>query len=390
VSVQRTSATGGRFHVDSATSTFNPTARNGSLAHTRLMTIALNCFGPTQPFFGCLDELEMFNRALPASELEAIYNARTVGKCKIRCHLPAVVPFCGSQQTVTISAQICNYGATADTFIYSFLGLPVGPGCDVAGPTTFTPASGSVVLGPGACTNISVIITRPSGMVGPAGPTTLLACYQMTVTGAESGRAIACVAKVSRPANGLCVTLPVNIASIVPVYITADAGPVIASVGKTASVEVTFRNDGAAPQNFNARFSFAVNEDAPQPAFIQTVSVPAGGASSVPLQVSFTDDDDPAAIYTILIEADLDGDGEYEPVNSFAVREVVQSHMDARAGPLAGISAPQIPQVSWSSFGVLESAPTVLGPWSSVAGNPGSPLVLTNPVDAVRFFRLKQ
>jgi len=64
--------------------------------------------------------------------------------------------------------------------------------------------------------------------------------------------------------------------------------------------------------------------------------------------------------------------------------------MDIRAGPLAGISAPQIPQVSWSSFGTLESAPTVLGPWNNVPGNPGSPLVLTNPVDAVQFFRLRQ
>jgi hypothetical protein len=247
-----------------------------------------------------------------------------------------------------------------------------------------------VVLGPGACLNIPVTITRPSGMAGPAGPTTLVACYQMAVTGAESGRAIACVGKVSRPANGLCLTLPADKPSIVPVYITVDRAPVLPDVGKTASVEATFRNDGPTSQSFTARFSFAANEDAPQPAFTQAVSIPPGGASSVPLQVSFGDDDDPTATYTILIEADLDGDGEFEPLNSFAVREVVQSRMDIQAGPLAGISAPQIPQVSWSSFGTLESAPTVLGPWSNVTGNPGSPLVLTNPVDAVRVFRLKQ
>jgi len=391
VAVERASATGGRFHVDGATSAFNPTARNGSLAHTRLMTIAVNCFGPTQPLFGCLDELEMFNRALASTELEAIYNAKSVGKCKLKCYLPAVVPFCGSQQTVTITAQICNYGATADTFNYSFLGLPPGPGCDVAGPTTFSPASGSVVLGPGACVNIPVTITRPAGMSGPPGPATLLACYQMAVTGAESGRAVACVAKVSRPANGLCLALPADIASIVPVYITADARPVIASVGKTASVEVNFRNDGSSPQNFTARFSFAVNEEPFEPAFTQAVSVAPGGANAVPLQVSFRDgDDDPASIYTILIEADLDGDGVFEPLNSFAVREVVQSQMDIRAGPLAGISAPQIPQVSWSGFGTLESAPTVLGPWSNVPGNPGSPYVHTNRIDQRQFFRLRQ
>ncbi len=116
VAVERLNPTGGRFHVDGATSTFNPTARNGSLAHPRLMTIAVNCFGPSQALLGCLDELEMFNRALASSELAEIYNARSVGKCKLKCYLPPVVPFCGNQQTVTINAQICNYGATADTF----------------------------------------------------------------------------------------------------------------------------------------------------------------------------------------------------------------------------------------------------------------------------------
>ena len=330
----------------------------------------------------------MFNRALSTSELTEIYNAKAVGKCKLKCQLPAVTPFCGNQQTVTITAQICNYGATADTFTYSFTGLPVGPDCNVAGPTTFSPASGSVVLGPGACTNVTVAITRPSGMNGPA-TTTQVACYQMAVTGAESGRAAVCTGKLSRAPGGLCVTLPADIASIVNVYITPDARPVLASVGKKARVEVAFRNEGPAPLNFSARFSVAVNEEPAEPAFSQLVSVPVGGSSPVPLEVQFTDDDDPASTYTILIEADLDGDGEFEPLNSFAVREVVQSQMDIRAGPLAGISAAQA-VVSWSSFGTLQSAPTVLGPWNNVPGNPGSPHSLTNPVDAVRVFRLRQ
>ena len=111
------------------------------------------------------------------------------------------------------------------------------------------------------------------------------------------------------------------------------------------------------------------------------------------MEVQFNDDDDPAATYTILIEADLNGDGEFEPLNSFAVREVVQSRMDIelapKAGPLAGISAAQA-VVSWSSFGTLQSAPTALGPWNNVPGNHGSPHPLTNRVDAMQFFRLRQ
>ena len=204
LTVQRASATGGRFYVDGSASMFNPTARNGSLAHGRPLNIAVSSLGNAEPFLGCLDELEMFNRALASSEVLSIYGAKNAGKCKLRCTLPAVANFCGNAQSVTVNVEICNFGPTTDTFNYSFAGMPAGSGCDVAGPTSFSPASGSVVLASGACTNFPVVITRPVGLLG-TGPTTLTACYRMTVQGAESGRTAVCEGKLSRPANGLCV-----------------------------------------------------------------------------------------------------------------------------------------------------------------------------------------
>ena len=392
LTVQRLSPTGGRFFVDGSTSTFNPTARNGSLAHPRLMTIALNCFGPTQPLFGCLDELEMFNRALTSAEMVSIYNAKNAGKCKLRCTLPAVANFCGNQPTVTVSVEICNFGPTTDTFNYSFAGLPAGAGCDVAGPTSFSPATGSVVLAPGACTNFPVVIARPAGLLG-IGPTTLTACYRMTVTGAESRRTVTCEAKLSRPANGLCVSVPVGTPSVSVVHITADGRPVNAATGKAVEVPVEFRNDGSAPLSFDARFSVAINEGAPEVAFFTSVNLLPGGSMSVPLRADFANDDDPAATYMILIEADLDGDGEFEPLQSVGVRESVQGVMSidyiSEASSLPGVLLNQ-PAVFWSGFGTLEAAPQVTGPWAQVPGNPGSPHVLSNRVESFQFFRLRQ
>ncbi|TAN35432.1 HYR domain-containing protein [Patescibacteria group bacterium] len=49
-----------------------------------------NLDGQNQPFPGLLDEVEVFNRALTASEIQAIYNAGSVGKCKTA--LPDTTP----------------------------------------------------------------------------------------------------------------------------------------------------------------------------------------------------------------------------------------------------------------------------------------------------------
>ena len=92
----------------------------------------------------------------------------------------------------------------------------------------------------------------------------------------------------------------------------------------------------------------------------------------------------------IIIEADLDGDGEFEPLSSVGVRQRVQSQLAVeRAGPLAGISAAQV-QMSWSSVGMLEGTSDLNRPWAPVPGNPGSPMVLSNTVENFRFFRVRQ
>ena len=40
------------------------------------------CFDPTQAFDGLIDEVEIFNRALDALEIQAIFDAGSAGKCK--------------------------------------------------------------------------------------------------------------------------------------------------------------------------------------------------------------------------------------------------------------------------------------------------------------------
>jgi hypothetical protein len=85
-SVGRNSATGGRLYVDGwLVLTFNPTIRNQSLDNTAVLWIAASHASSSgvQTFFpGDIDEVEIFKRAISAAEVQAIFNAGRLGKCK--------------------------------------------------------------------------------------------------------------------------------------------------------------------------------------------------------------------------------------------------------------------------------------------------------------------
>lgn len=87
VTVNRASSTGGCFYVDGAlTSTFNPSATQGSLANTSPLYVGASPAGGGVPWTGGLDEVEVFSRALSAGEIQNIFNAHTYGKCKPCCY----------------------------------------------------------------------------------------------------------------------------------------------------------------------------------------------------------------------------------------------------------------------------------------------------------------
>jgi hypothetical protein len=124
---------------------------------------------------------------------------------------------------------------------------------------------------------------------------------------------------------------------------------------------------------------------------IRSITVPPGGTTNLDVRAEFTSGD-PYRFHTILLEADLDGDGEPEPLRSVAVQQIVQGRMDIEQLVLGVPGLPPSVQasVSWSGFGTLESAPLLPAPWADVSGNPGSPHVVTNPPARSEFFRLRQ
>lgn len=93
VSVDRDNPTGGRFYVDgSLVYTFNPTNRQGLLNNNSDLRIGRSIGGGSDHYFdGTIDEVEIFKRALSATEMQNLYNAGPAGKCKW-AQLPTLPP----------------------------------------------------------------------------------------------------------------------------------------------------------------------------------------------------------------------------------------------------------------------------------------------------------
>jgi hypothetical protein len=81
-------------------------------------SVSIGGIGNTYNFFGSVDELSIYNRALSANEIQGIYNASSSGKCVV-----AVAPSITSQpanQTVTIGTNAVFTVATGGTAPFSY------------------------------------------------------------------------------------------------------------------------------------------------------------------------------------------------------------------------------------------------------------------------------
>ena len=83
VTVNRANPIGGRFYVDGAlVFTFDPTLRPGSLTNPNPLRMASRSSSVTGLLRGVLDEVELFPRVLTPAEVQSIFLADKLGKCR--------------------------------------------------------------------------------------------------------------------------------------------------------------------------------------------------------------------------------------------------------------------------------------------------------------------
>ncbi len=273
---------------------------------------------PSSLFRGYIDEVEFFRTALTPAHIASLRDARQTGKCKDSCRSGAGAYCTATQLTTNVTLWTCNYGTAPTTFGWTAQGSGVGPGCSVVGPTTFAPGSGVTgVVNPGQCVPIVISVTKPAGMaaIGDTG------CFSVEFTNNTTGRIFTCGGTVTQG----CGILSGSATDIVLLP------PLTDTLTPTASVS----NSSGAPQVISARLRafpegpdgevlddsynrVSLNGLPPGQPVIRNFMLQPNGTGSFAAQ-AFADVPDPVGNNNVIIEADLDGDGEWEPISRRAV-----------------------------------------------------------------------
>ncbi len=394
VTVNRRLTNGIRFYLDGVLDPVlrNPTSFAGSITPPANYPLRVSSRSSLLSgfFHGCIDEVEVFRRALPTSEIQALFNARFKGKCKSRCSVPWDTALWAGSTSSVITATICNPGSTPQTYQYSFRGLPPGPRCSYPGPTAFSPAAGSITVAPGGCVSFPVTIAKPAGM-----PCGAIACFQMVIAPVGSTEQFSCEGSLFNSCN-ICATpitprtnvLDCRVISVGPWTLQNSTATAIDLTGTRFTVFGPDMQPDTRIISLNGLPPGVPWEVAPGtilPAGGNSLFAAAGPGSGVldlPLDLQFLDFD-PNQTYTILLEADTDGDGEFEPLASMEV-------VNFLPGPgLLNIvhNANGTITVTWPDGWILQESPTLPASWGDVnnATNP-----YTVPALGKKFFRLRQ
>lgn len=238
--------------------------------------------------------------------------------CPHTVHAPWDAPFCLNNTQISAQVTVCNTSGTSDSFQLSFADLPIGPGCSVAGPTSFT-VTGSNPIGPipaGQCLTASVVIARPPGLTAAW----LTGCYAITATSMNSGTTVTEHGSV-QDRRDLCTG-----------FFNDFLGPATLTVGVPRRLEFSVENTALDSGRINYRVEAFAPDMEPSGAISLdrgyfgvpshgTVDIPRGSTGRITVEV-LNRWFQPFEISDLVISTDIDGDGRYEPLTSIGVRSV--------------------------------------------------------------------
>ena len=312
ISVKRNDPLGIKLYVDGVADTTpkNPTVRPGSVTAGPCFPfrVASRSSSITGLFPGCIDEVELFRRALTPAEIQAIYDARCKGKCRVTCQAGGfnAIPQCWIGQPITTQMPIYNPLPYSQAFTWSIQSLPVGGNCTKPCPP-FSPSSGTGTAPAGGYAILQPIITLPLSFgVGDC------VCWRLTITMAD-GQQVICDGSYCMPRMlGFCVE------PILPMGLATNLEP--------STVEFSFEGAGSSPTVVSNPIVVLRSPEnvIVSATALSTITVPPAGGGIIQVPVSFAFPEfDPGRTYTVTIEADLDGIGAYTTLSSVPVVNVV-------------------------------------------------------------------
>lgn len=346
VTVQRGANGAVRFYLDGVQVNAQFGAITAPIGNTSPLFVGAGTHPVPNSFFrGHIDEVEIFNRVLAPAEIFGLWNAGKAGKCKIKCSIPWDKPFPPNVNCMTVTAMICNQSGVPQTINWS-----------ASGPMPFPTPNGSFTLPPFTCTNVPITICRPTN----GQPVGAVVQWTLSVsTGTQCP--MVCVGSVINP-GPIVVTNP-----DVPVGIAGTNRPATVRIGLNGLPPgQPIRLRGIGPDMEPDQRVLSLNGLPPG----TPVIIGGGGgffpAADYSVDVRYTEIE-PIGLYTILIEADLDGDGDFDTLSSFDVQNTIVPPTSIRIVRDA-LGA----YLEWDDlgdgYGTLETSDSVLGPWTPIPG----------------------
>jgi uncharacterized protein (TIGR03437 family) len=272
VTIARSSTTGGTIYVDGvATLVFDPTNKPGSWSSPVPLTIG----GPDTgvSFNGAIDEVEIFNRALSATEVGQIYAAGAFGKCK-----PSQPAVTDTVTTIPANLQVTIDGGSPVTAPQTVswvpstshtLGAP-SPQFDGAGDTQYTLSVATPwTATAGAITSTGNVASAPA--TSSTYTATFNTAYQVTLV--LNG---CTVSQTNVP--GLAARNPVFVAADSPVTVTVSATlpNVFQSIAAVPSTNATLTSDGISISSLTAPVAITATCAPPQNVTLTVATNPTG------------------------------------------------------------------------------------------------------------------
>ena len=318
---------------------------------------------PKDFFRGGIDELEIFDRVLTPGEVHSLWKADKAGKCKIKCYVPWDVSFPPNGGYVTVKAYIWNFSPVTQTITWV-----------ASGPMPIPTPTGTFILPPISCTNVFIKLCAPTNGA-PVGSVVewMLDVYY------GSGCPLQCMGSVINPGTAV-VSIPDDLLDV-PGTSRPRIEPVtVAGLPPNAP----FRIRAIGPDMEPDTDTISLNGLPPGTPWLRKVGGPAPAADGevFDLSIRFVKSD-PIGLYTILLEADVNGDGEFDTLRSFDVENPV-----IPPPVLVIVDGPNGHSLTWNDEGdgILETAQSVDGPWKSIPdARPGYPFSLS---DTQRYFRV--
>ena len=207
--------TGTRLYVDGVpVASFTNWPLTSNITNTAKLTIGAWApgIGFLNYFTGQIDEVEIFQRALGTTEIQGIFAADTVGKCKEFCYVPTSANFCRDANSIILTMNVCNYSTAAQTYSLVFSGLTAGGSCTWAGPSVIQVLGSNPVTVPAnSCVPVQYKVFRPTGM-----PQYTTTCYQVTMTNIGTGKQSICGGSIyaSRAWCNILIGPPIGIGGL--------------------------------------------------------------------------------------------------------------------------------------------------------------------------------